>query len=535
MSAWGDSWGSCAPLGQCEINEYTCGTGDWTGPKPGDPDNNIVLSAVAKAGGIEVSFSYPLVNPHAVAHTRLFRGTSANFSSATQRAVVDGNYFFDKIEGSGTTYYYWIQIVSIHGTVGDPVGPASATLTGELAHLKDLLYGEIDEGVLAQALKGEIANITTLGQDLLQEIQDRIAAGDLLGVLFEQVSSDVSTAFTFIEDRLDTLVTADSALIQQYQLLAAMVNQNGALILSERNIRIDEDEILANTMEYLYAQSENNMQAAVLAEKNARITADSTLANQITTTQTTLNGNIASVQTSLQSNINTVNGKVTQIGALYTAKVDVNGLVGGFGIYNDGSFVDAGFDVDRFWVGRTNGNKVKPFVIQNDIVYINKAQIRDADIDTLKIGNGAVTSMAFGRGAYGTLTAGQRGVIVASASVFLPAGASGAVISLTGTVGTLGGGVEVSAICRVTRAGGHPNHVAIVGGEPWVEAVGHSFASQTAWGFSECMACTAFDATPLVGWNTYHFVFDNLSGVPAGGSGDFNFSNAAIIVTGGKR
>lgn len=394
-----------------------CGTGGWTGPKPGDPDNNIVLAAVAKAGGIEVSWSYPLVNPHAVAHTRLYRSTTNSFSTATQRAVVDGSYFFDRIEGSGTTYYYWIRVVSVNGTVGDPVGPASATLTGELAHLKDLLYGEIDEGVLAQALKGEIANITTLGQGLLQEIQDRIAAGDLLGVLFEQVSSDVSTAFTFIEERLDTLVSADSALIEQFQLLAAMVNENGALILSEQNLRVDADQALANTMDYLYAQMGDQLQAAVQSEQNARVTADQALANQINTTQTTLNGNIASVQTSLQSNINTVNGKVTEIGALYTAKVDVNGLVGGFGVYNNGQFVDAGFDVDRFWIGRAGANKVKPFLIQDGVVYINEARIGTATIGTLKIANEAVTAprMSSAPGPFtGTTTWTTRASVIAA-------------------------------------------------------------------------------------------------------------------------
>ncbi|MGO3277809.1 phage tail tip fiber protein, partial [Halomonas sp.] len=73
-------------------------------------------------------------------------------------------------------------------------------------------------------------------------------------------------------------------------------------------------------------------------------------------------------------------------GALYTAKVQSGGLIGGFGIYNDGTEVDAGFDVDRFWLGRTNSNKRKPFIMDGDVVYINNAMIRNGSIQEGQLG-----------------------------------------------------------------------------------------------------------------------------------------------------
>ena len=124
--------------------------------------------------------------------------------------------------------------------------------------------------------------------------------------------------------------------------------------------------------------------AAVATETTARIDGDSALAGQITTAQSTLNGNIAAAQTTLQTNINTVNGKVTQIGALYTAKLSVNGLVGGFGVYNDGTTVAAGFDVDTFWVGRTSADMIKPFIISGGVTYITNAAIQSITFDKLR-------------------------------------------------------------------------------------------------------------------------------------------------------
>ncbi len=115
------------------------------------------------------------------------------------------------------------------------------------------------------------------------------------------------------------------------------------------------------------------------------------MAQQISTVQTSFQNQIASAQLLLQSNIDMVDGKVVGVNALFGAKVQAGGLIGGFGIYNDSQIVDAGFDVDRFWVGRTNSDRVKPFIIDNGITYVDIARIRDADIGTLKIGGNAVT------------------------------------------------------------------------------------------------------------------------------------------------
>ena len=61
-------------------------------------------------------------------------------------------------------------------------------------------------------------------------------------------------------------------------------------------------------------------------------------------------------------------------------------MIGGFGIHNDGAEVDAGFDVDRFWIGRTDSDKRKPFIIDGDVVYMNTAMIRKGSIQEGQLG-----------------------------------------------------------------------------------------------------------------------------------------------------
>lgn len=294
-----------------------CGVGGWGGPLPGDPSNNSLLSAVAAFGGIDVSWTYPTTNPHAVAHTLLYRGSSSDFATAIQREVAAGSAYYDKLD-TVSTYFYWIRIISVNGTVGALIGPAYATSRLTIEDTITQLTGKIDAGVLATSLRTEIARIAATATALTNEVTQRVSSNEALSSV----------------------------------LVGVQASNAGAL-------------------------------AAIQKEVTARTTADSALAQAVTTTQTVLGQNIASVQTSMQSKINVTNGKVTEIGALYSAKLSVNGLIGGFGVYNDGHTVEAGFDVDNFWVGKTDVNKRKPFIIHNGQTFIDQAVIRELNFSKL--------------------------------------------------------------------------------------------------------------------------------------------------------
>ena len=360
----------------------TCGTGDWGGPLPGDPDNNIGIRAVPAFGGIDVTWDYPGTNPHAVAHGLLFRGVTPIWENASPLVVVSGNSYYDKVE-TGVVYYYWIRIQSVHGTLGDQVGPASAMARPLIADLIAMLTGYIDAGVLATALRTEIDAIGLNHVELQEEIAARVADDLALSQALAELQGGITQALAFINSETNTRVAADSALIEQVNTVAAMNAGFAAAVITESAARVTADEAIAEQITQLLV-ADANATAAIAAVNTASITANAVLANQLTTTETTLSGNIAAVAVEMSSNIAAVGDTVTEIGALYTVRVGANGLAGGFGIYNDGTEVQAGFDVDLFWIGRTSTDGRKPFIILNDQVYIDQAAIHSLVIGKLR-------------------------------------------------------------------------------------------------------------------------------------------------------
>lgn len=394
-----------------------CGTGSWNGPKPGDPDNGITLSASAVHGGIAVSWTMPATNPHAVAYFNLYRGVTTNPVAKLLLAVVSGNSYFDQSpDGTPPRFYYWLEVVSVNGTVGDLIGPATAQAFDTISDLITRLTGQIDEGLLSNALKSEIARIEILNQDLLAEIASRINDGGQLAQILEDVQAEVAEAVTYIYSEIQTRADADAAILNSYNILAAALNGSIAALAEEVNLIVLEgvgvtaeqlstlsatiygdigtlqalvtsnatasataDGLLASDIAQVAADYAG-VEATVTSEATARATADTALATAITTAQSTLDGQIAAVQTLAETSINDLTGEVY---ALYTAKVNVNGLVGGFGLANDGASVEAGFDVDTFWVGRTALDKKKPFIISGGVVYIDSAMINKLTADQI--------------------------------------------------------------------------------------------------------------------------------------------------------
>lgn len=331
----------------------TCGVGGWGGPLPGDPDNNSALHARAAFGGIDVTWSMPATNPHAVAYTKVWRSVLPNFNTAIVIASVGGDTYYDKNESTlDTLYYYWIQFVSINGTVGAPIGPDSAQSRPPVAQVISLLSGDIEESMLSNALRAQLGQIVTNYGEFQDEVETRNSAVANLTDAISQMQTTIDEAITLVNDEITSRQDGDSALVLSVNSIAA-----------------------ANA----------NALALIASESEARVAADSALALLISTAETTFGDNLAAVEVGLASSITTINGELESIGALYTAKVTANGLVGGFGIYNDGTEVQAGFDVDTFWVGRTSADKVKPFIIQDGVVYMNSAVIKDGTISTAKI------------------------------------------------------------------------------------------------------------------------------------------------------
>lgn len=370
---------------------FVCGTGGWTGPKPGDPDlGNVVLRATPGFGGINVSWTLPNQHPYAVAYTIIYRATSSSFSAAVEIGRVAGNRYLDPMElHDNGLYYYWIRLVSIHGTEGELVGPAECRMHSTIGQIIDDLSGQIREGVLHQSLLEKIDRIQLLGDGLLGESKAR--EQDILAVtrLVDSLSLEVDNMSAAITTEIDLRISSIDSLARQLTTLSAEFNDTKGIIQQEIGVLVSEQEALARAVTVAQVTADN-ANAAFLTEQQARIDAVSALANQINTVESEMNGNLAQAKQTLETEIRTVDGKVTEIGARYTVQVNANGLAGGFGVYNDGKTIDAGFLVDRFWIGSTANNKKKPFIIDNGVVYIDNAMIQNASITDAKISNAGI-------------------------------------------------------------------------------------------------------------------------------------------------
>jgi len=359
-------------MAETEICTTCCGTGSTSIEYPNDPDmHNSVLIAKPTYGGIHLSWTYPEHNPHAVTHTLVFRSETVDPDARVHLGLTNSSHYVDQID-EPATYYYWIQFVSINGTKGPLIGPASATSEDFIERTLEGLTQKIDEGMLAPKLKDIIGRVSENETAIAAERYSRIDADGNLSLAFSDLEVNVGDLQTALIDAQEEFRSADQAMVNTIEGLYASINNNHSLILEEQTVRSSETGALAQ---------------------------------DLSTLETTLNGNIAQVQTNVETSIDAVETDlsglsrdltnvtydVESISASYTTVVNVNGLIGGFGIGNDGTTVEAGFDVDRFWVGRTSSDKVKPFIVDNGVAYLDEARIRNASIDTLQIAGNAVT------------------------------------------------------------------------------------------------------------------------------------------------
>ena len=121
--------------------------------------------------------------------------------------------------------------------------------------------------------------------------------------------------------------------------------------------------------------------ARIAAEETVRATADSALALSVTNVTTTVNGHTSTIAVQQSS----ING----ISAEYMVKLDVNGYVSGFGLYNSAGSSSFIINADKFAVGKPGATGIFPFIVDttNNRVAMDGAYIKNASIDNAKIAN----------------------------------------------------------------------------------------------------------------------------------------------------
>lgn len=301
-----------------------CGTGLGNFPQPGDPNlNSITLAANTRVGGILVSWSYPSINAHAVAHVQVYRNTSNNFETASLLAIAQGTSHFNQLTvTSPTQYFYWIKLVSVNGTAGDLIGPASATAGVFRQDLLDFLEGGIGTTHLATALKTTIDQLPLLEQRINEEEAFRIDADDTLATILTTYGNDLAAIDTLVQEEIVERVSADNALVSAVDVILAKAEDNAAAILTEQTVRADADSALASEITTLVAGVAENA-AAIVAEQSARADADDAFASQITTLVADVTSNAAAITDEQTARATADSALASDVTILYT-KSDEN-------------------------------------------------------------------------------------------------------------------------------------------------------------------------------------------------------------------
>lgn len=180
--------------------------------------------------------------------------------------------------------------------------------------------------------------------------------------------------------------------------LKSEVGENNSSVTQSINTLVTKDESIAKSVDNLRATTNDNI-SAIKTELSSTTSKTNATASSVSTLQTTVRGNTASIQVA-QSSIDGINLQ-------YTVKLDSGDKISGFGMMNDG--VTSAFDVraDRFSisppVGKPNDvSGSSPFMVIttpttiNDVpvdagVYMRKAYISKASVDTLHIAGNAIT------------------------------------------------------------------------------------------------------------------------------------------------
>jgi hypothetical protein len=234
-----------------------------------------------------------------------------------------------------------------------------------------------------EALAQTISLIGAKSGDSLSFILDLdkvfVSPAESMATRLEVIRSSIADNSALIASESTTRVTALEALATQFNAqLVKMGEDVEAMIVSESLTRATAEEALARRMDGMQAEVDGN-RATILTESTTRATADSALAEQYSTLQTSVNGNTASIQTHAQ----TIDGLKAQ----YSVKLDVNGYITGFGLYNDGTSGQFTILADRFALVTPGAAPVVPFVADANGVYMDTAYIRNLVVDRITGGN----------------------------------------------------------------------------------------------------------------------------------------------------
>lgn len=250
--------------------ENYCGTGfSIYTPKPGDPSGNVVVRAEGVVLGIKVSWTLPSVNTTAVSFVKVYRAEEADFNKSSQIAQVASDNFLDPVPDF-KTYFYWIKILSLSGTLSEAYGYASA-VKGR-ADIGDFT-SKVGMTELDKDLSDRIKFLGLLRPDIDKEILDRLARDKTLQDALSRVETANGEAATNIYNETIERKSAVEALVSSIKTLSASLAAARGAITEEATLRMTEDTAIGTVVKNNYVQVGKDITSAIR-------TYDETIADQ---------------------------------------------------------------------------------------------------------------------------------------------------------------------------------------------------------------------------------------------------------------
>lgn len=334
---------SCAETG-------TCGTGSYGAPVtlPGDPImGGATITAVAAFGGIEVKWSLPTENLGGLSKIHVFRSTVADEGTAVLQSTVAGDRYVDTNVTGGIQYFYWIQMLSVQGTLGPMLGPVSCVAAVRYEQIIADITGQITIDDVNQIFRDELARLNTLQLGLDTEIADRLALDTNLTAALSSVQSSYTGTYADIVNEQSTLTSDISSVATELnRIVAGHSNLTFATIINDYSTTAEVDSAIATAITGLQSGTDvDNAIATALVSYSTTVEMDSAIStattglqsatdvdNKIATalvsysTTTEMNSAISTATIGLQSATD-VDNKIATVIADYSTTTDMNAAI----------------------------------------------------------------------------------------------------------------------------------------------------------------------------------------------------------------
>ena len=338
------------------------------------PDTPFNLTA--HVGLDWIGLTWEVLNTSNIAHFEIWRHTSDDRDTSLFHGISKSTIYVDTTVAENTDYFYWVRAVSYSGVAGlfNALAGTHGNTGLKIDTVIALLQGQITESELYANLNSRIDLIDTPITGLV----------DQFGALDSRVGVS-ETDINVLEATVDNPVTG------------VVANAAGLTVLDTR-VTATENETTSNASAITGLEASVNhpttgLAATVVIVDSLNVTVTqhgndiTATASAVTTLQASVGTNTSSIQT-----LQTVQNGLT---AEYLVKLDVNGYVSGFGLYNDGSSASFIINSDNFAIGKPGQTDAFPFIIgtvdgQTRIVldaltYIPDVSITDAKINGLNV------------------------------------------------------------------------------------------------------------------------------------------------------